>query len=651
MDYGLNFSLTYTNRPCKARKVKCDETNMHILDGPCLNCQRLNQLCDFRMRLNWEGRGKNIKQGTINFSSNSISVSTGSGPSPMPHLNESTVTKATSPIIKATLPQIETQQLSQPAFGSSLPLNNQSSLLPPRSPSDMESIDPVLTGFQFSPFPDGIYGGTGTLGLSHYTQSYERYREDGSNTPYPQAASVPAVSKLRQVQRRETTLSNPGSEADSPAASTYSSQSVTLQPSDSPLSTPAQYEGVDDLEAFQNDGFSRPAKRRRGNDSAQREASLDTSMPPPAQVAISSSKVEPFSAGSTSLLSNLANNSSNPHSPHSENGLRNFSPRPSPRTFQDSTEVRRLSVNSLLSGPPGIPTYRDGNGAPRSDPEIYQDMFADTVTYGVDRGIKDLDIPNNDDMNAITGASPISKRAHLALTTSPSSRLEFGFGMEESSSLIEAGSYYSQTVNISLPKILHPLSPKLLQNPMNLLYFHHFLNHTAGCLLPHNCASNPFRSILPIMAMQDEHLLNLLLAYSACHRSRTLCQPEPTTRIALWVQDIFSHLRKALDDPSQIITNSILATAIMLASLEIISPNAFGVIVPWQSHLETARQMILMRGGPKGMRTESRKDRVSSFLWSWFAYLDVLGSLSGGKNSPSSVRVIFVVDLSVTNGF
>lgn len=135
------------------------------------------------------------------------------------------------------------------------------------------------------------------------------------------------------------------------------------------------------------------------------------------------------------------------------------------------------------------------------------------------------------------------------------------------------------------------------------------------------------------MAVRDDNLLNLLLAYSASHRARLLRQPEPATRIALWVTGIFSNLRNALDDPSEIISNVNLATAIMLASLEIISPKAFGVAVPWQQHLGTAREMITARGGPLRMKTASRGDKVASFLWSWFSYLDVLGSLSGGKSN------------------
>lgn len=182
---------------------------------------------------------------------------------------------------------------------------------------------------------------------------------------------------------------------------------------------------------------------------------------------------------------------------------------------------------------------------------------------------------------------------------------------------------------------------------MNMLYFHHFLNHTARILVPHDCSENPFKSILPQsryhnnvhshftllttlpVAVSDINLLHLLLAYSASHRARLLQHPEPANRIAVWVRDVFPALRHAIDSPTAPITNANLATAIMLASLEIISPNTFEVPVSWQTHLSLARSMILARGGPQSVQ---RKDKVSYFLSRWFAYLDVLGSLSGGKN-------------------
>ena len=188
-----------------------------------------------------------------------------------------------------------------------------------------------------------------------------------------------------------------------------------------------------------------------------------------------------------------------------------------------------------------------------------------------------------------------------------------------------------------------------------------------AALVPHDDEnSNPFRTILPQMALRNDNLLSLLLAYSgkwrcpagprqsaesdkhlwrsyanidfhptcspASHRARLLKQPEPATRIAHWVEDIFPVLRQALNDPTEIISNANLATAIMLASLEIISPRAFGYEISWQKHLSLARDLITARpGGLRHMQARSRDDPLCSFLWSWFAYLDVLGSLSGGR--------------------
>ncbi len=132
------------------------------------------------------------------------------------------------------------------------------------------------------------------------------------------------------------------------------------------------------------------------------------------------------------------------------------------------------------------------------------------------------------------------------------------------------------------------------------------------------------------VAVENHNLLNLLLAYSACHRARLLNHPEPANRIALWVRDVFPSLRQSLDNVSNTaITNANLATAVMLASLEIISPSSFGVSIPWQNHLSIARSIIRSRGGPHSV---SRKDPVMYFLTRWMAYLDVLGSLSGRRN-------------------
>ena len=64
----------------------------------------------------------------------------------------------------------------------------------------------------------------------------------------------------------------------------------------------------------------------------------------------------------------------------------------------------------------------------------------------------------------------------------------------------------------------------------------------------------------------------------------------------------------------------------MLTSLEIISPSAFGVSVPWQNHLNIARRII--RYGGNYLQPVSRNDAIPYFLHLWLAYIDVFGSLS-----------------------
>ncbi|KAB8336838.1 hypothetical protein FH972_021146 [Carpinus fangiana] len=284
-------------------------------------------------------------------------------------------------------------------------------------------------------------------------------------------------------------------------------------------------------------------------------------------------------------------------------------------------ELRRLSVKSLLSDADDItPNWQDDGPS----------------QHGFDQGRHDIDTPRNDDLAALTVFSPSStlRKLHTPNALTPPDAdyfTEFGFGLRPTGDpLFQLDEYYSQPVAVQIPKSLEPL-PKLLHaNPMNLLYFHHFLNHTARILVPHDCPENPFRTILPRMACSDSNLLNLLLAYSASHRARLLKHPEPRNRIAAYMDGVFTSLQEALfgDDPSKSVTDANLATAIMLASLEIISPNAFEVPVSWQTHLQIAHKMITARGGYQRLLHSSP---VAYFLARWFAYLDVVGSLSGSR--------------------
>lgn len=122
-----------------------------------------------------------------------------------------------------------------------------------------------------------------------------------------------------------------------------------------------------------------------------------------------------------------------------------------------------------------------------------------------------------------------------------------------------------------------------------------------------------------------------MLAYSASHRARFLRHPEPSNRIAHWVRDVFPTLRHALNEPQEKVTDSHLATAIMLLSLKIVSPNTFEVPITWQTHLKLARDLFVARRIHHSARPDNR---VAYFLAHWFGYLDIVGSLSCRRSGP-----------------
>lgn len=299
-----------------------------------------------------------------------------------------------------------------------------------------------------------------------------------------------------------------------------------------------------------------------------------------------------------------------------------------PINYQDPPDLRRLSVKSLLSEPSDEPER------PRYSRTPSQGGWR---TYGYDHGLEDLDVPRNDDANVIQPKSPDLRRASTAVSEVSTSSNE----VDGKQIAFEPGGYYAQPVPIKLPRSLEPLPAELMENQMNLLYFHHFINHTGRILVPHDCPMNPLRDVLPQMAVRNHHLLHLLLAFSASHRARLLVHPEPQRRIAAWMSDVLPALRQALAepaspgiaDPTDPSSLAPLATAIMLASLEIVSPNTFAVSIPWQRHLHTAREMIIAKGGLDHLaqKADGARDKAIFLISRWFAYLDVFGSLSGGQ--------------------
>jgi hypothetical protein len=349
------------------------------------------------------------------------------------------------------------------------------------------NIDPALMrpGLQpMSMYEDRDFGNIYGRPDPQYAQSYERYRSLTPGTPgTPISAPLPPLARIRQTQALEESLSPTDSGFGSPNATNFSTRSITLPNIESPGLTPPFYEnGKDDNELSlpETSSHDRPQKRARYHPGQDLSTSYDGRMPPPSMTSLTSYNIEsqvsalPLPAATSSVGTPLT-----PASSLSDDGYtKPYVTRTSPHGAQESPDLRRLSVSSLLSGPPGMAPHNDRIHAPRSNPEVqdwdvqYQDVYQDTTTWGIDRGIKDLDIGKNDDMNAITGVSPVALRDHLELVLDQDGELipvEFGFGMETNNTAFENGGYYDKPVPICIPKALEPLPSKLLENPMNLL--------------------------------------------------------------------------------------------------------------------------------------------------------------------------------------
>ncbi|MCJ1386004.1 hypothetical protein MMC17_009129 [Xylographa soralifera] len=570
--------------PCKHKKVKCGEEKPQ-----CLNCERQSETCDYSIRLNWEGRTKR--------KANELTPEPGQ--------------PASNAVLENSTPVSLIMQHSENSdFGMGTPLTTEQSWESLEDEPARPSIEKHPIYYCENLFPKRheeqspaiSVGFRSPLTSSSYVQ-HQSYRDGFSASQLGRLRESTSSSSPHQMQRYLDMNAN-----DSNAASDNDTSYTTMLPPMNPAflqRTSSKSIISDSIQSKQDEHCSKRQQLEAASepnltypDRDLKTLKWDSSSPsvvgdlptPPA-----SSFISRTSYGSPAESSTIS--------------------RQLPTSIRTSGDPRRLSVNSLLSSPTA------------------QETANQMLSYGIDRGFPDLDIPRNEDRHVLEGTTPVPTRSSDPnIFDGGSSHLhsEFGFRLHGTHATHGTDGYYSKSVLVEVPRSLEPLPPVLLENQMNLLYFHHFLNHTARILVPHDCSENPFRIILPQMAVRDLNLMHLLLAYSASHRARLLKHPEPSNRIALWVRDVFPNLRRALSGLEDQMDNTTLATAIMLASLEIIAPNAFEVPVPWQEHLRTAREIIVLRGPP----VIGHYDKVAYFLNRWFNYLDVVGSLSGAKNTP-----------------
>lgn len=269
--------------------------------------------------------------------------------------------------------------------------------------------------------------------------------------------------------------------------------------------------------------------------------------------------------------------------------------------------------------------------------------------------------------------SPYSR----ALTRSP---LRFQLtGWNPSSPGTSSSSSHDEDYLGTIPPSLAPLPDILLEVPVYRELFHHFVNITADVLVPvpHIYDHNPFKVVLPRIAINAPHLMSLVIAYAATHRAQIVNQSEPIEMISKLLERTFDGLAKSLEDNEESKSDATLATAIMLCSYEVITAAADD---RWKTHLQGARGIVVARGmsdslsgnalsgrresisylglenrenpsrssfdentfgksfGPQPIRSANdiSGDDTLYFLIRLFAYLDIIGSLS----SPTASAVL-----------
>lgn len=286
-----------------------------------------------------------------------------------------------------------------------------------------------------------------------YAQSYERYN---SRTSSPgNSAQQPNTAGVRVIPRRQLR---------------HDLQFDMLSNKTSIFPSLADYiTGDDEGLGSESNLYDRPSKRVRYNYPDRRDSSAigPTDMPPPHMMSCgygygphlanqqSIPPIVPMNAPMTPAAS----------STHSDESYKFFPAKLSPYRAQDSPDLRRLSqdsdprrlsVESLLSGPPGIPeerirkhsdTITSDPRTPLPNPLENGEYLEEMTTWGVDRGFRDLDYGINDDANAISGASPVIKRAYLEFPLNGDCDdvpVEFGFGVQAKDMVFEKNDYYSK---------------------------------------------------------------------------------------------------------------------------------------------------------------------------------------------------------------
>lgn len=229
-----------------------------------------------------------------------------------------------------------------------------------------------------------------------------------------------------------------------------------------------------------------------------------------------------------------------------------------------------------------------------------------------------------------------------------------------SSALVQQLKYHFDTI----PPLLNTLPELLNQVPYYKQLMHFWVNVAAENLVPapsNIYKDNPFKVLLPQMAMEYPAILTTILAYAATSMALITGKEAPTEIVEQLVSRSCTMLLKMLQDKNEATSDGTLATVLLLSCYELLSANNFE---KHRAHYLGARQIIMARQLHLGHAPQSDSSSIATvnksssdnkdspdsnlsggsstnsategnitfFLMRWFVYVDVIGALSATRN-------------------
>ena len=218
---------------------------------------------------------------------------------------------------------------------------------------------------------------------------------------------------------------------------------------------------------------------------------------------------------------------------------------------------------------------------------------------------------------------------------------------------LNADQYFS-----TIPYLLIPLPELLNQVPYYRRLMHFWVNVASDNLVPapsHIYKENPFKVILPQMAMEYPAILTTILAFAANAMALISGSKQPNEVVEHLISRSCNELLKMLKDKNESTSDATLATVLLLSCYELLGANNYE---RHRAHTLGARQIIMARkqklhitngtsstspnkDSPDSMSSLSSQSNsnvgtesdIAFFLMRWFVYVDVIGALSATKNS------------------